>query len=170
MPRVRFLWVVPIRGNLSHCSTELNIFTAPEKKCSWLHLSARLSAPQDPSQFLSQPNHWSNALKPNIYWRQTTLVYWANKYQYAIGMFNICSRGPTYQSLIDTGGGYNLVGADFPYHSLWPSQPTVLHFLPNGTTRFHIIHPNITNWIKEGTNSKSREWDFSTRLLSWSIL
>jgi hypothetical protein len=37
--------------------TELDRFTAPEKKCSRLHLSARLSGPQDPPQFLSQHNH-----------------------------------------------------------------------------------------------------------------
>jgi hypothetical protein len=30
--------------------------TAPEKKCSRLHLSARLSGPWDPPQFLSQPS------------------------------------------------------------------------------------------------------------------
>jgi hypothetical protein len=32
-------------------------FTALEKKCSKLHLSARLSGPRDPPQFLSQYNH-----------------------------------------------------------------------------------------------------------------
>jgi hypothetical protein len=46
--------------------------TAPEKKCSQLHLSARLSVPQDPSQFLFQHNYWSSALKPSIYWWKTT--------------------------------------------------------------------------------------------------
>jgi hypothetical protein len=34
-------------------------------------------------------------------------------YQHAISMFNTCSRGPTQRSLIDTGEGYNLEGADF---------------------------------------------------------
>jgi hypothetical protein len=34
--------------------TELDRFTAPKKMCSRLHLSARLSGPQDPHQFLSQ--------------------------------------------------------------------------------------------------------------------
>jgi hypothetical protein len=44
--------------------------TAPEKKFSWLHLSARLSGPWDPPQFLFQHSHWSSRLKPNIYWWQ----------------------------------------------------------------------------------------------------
>jgi hypothetical protein len=41
------------------------------------------------------------------------------KHQYAIGTFNTCSRGPTEQSLTDTGGDYNLGGVSFPRtHSL----------------------------------------------------
>jgi hypothetical protein len=52
--------------------TELDRFTSPEKKCSWLHLSARLSGPRDPPQFLSQHSHWNSALKPNICWQQAT--------------------------------------------------------------------------------------------------
>jgi hypothetical protein len=35
-------------------STELDRFTAPEKKCSRLHLSVQLSGPRDPAQFVSQ--------------------------------------------------------------------------------------------------------------------
>jgi hypothetical protein len=52
--------------------TELDRFTVPEKKCSRLHLSARLSGPRDPHQFLSQHSHWSSALKLNICRQQTT--------------------------------------------------------------------------------------------------
>jgi hypothetical protein len=44
-----------------------------------------------------------------------TSAYWAHKHQYAIGTFNTCSRGPTYRSLTDTGGGYSLGGAGFPH-------------------------------------------------------
>jgi hypothetical protein len=36
-------------------------------------------------------------------------------HQHAIGAFNTCSRGPTEQSLIDKGGGYNLGGASLPH-------------------------------------------------------
>jgi hypothetical protein len=53
-------------------STGLDECPAPEKKCSRLHLSARLSGPWDPPQFLSQYNHWSNALKPNTCWWHAT--------------------------------------------------------------------------------------------------
>jgi hypothetical protein len=49
-------------------------------------------------------------------------------HQYAIGMFNTCSRGPTNRSLIDKGGGYNLKGAGFPHTTLRPSQPAVSTF------------------------------------------
>jgi hypothetical protein len=52
--------------------TELDRFIAPEKKCSRLYLSARLSGPWDPPQFLYQHSHWSSALKPNIYRQQAT--------------------------------------------------------------------------------------------------
>jgi hypothetical protein len=49
-------------------------------------------------------------------------------YQHAIGTFNTCSRAPTHRSLTDTSGGYNLEGADFPHHTLRPSQPTISAF------------------------------------------
>jgi hypothetical protein len=52
--------------------TELDRFTAPEKKCSRLHLSARLSGLRDPPQFLSQHNNWSSALKSNTCRQQAT--------------------------------------------------------------------------------------------------
>jgi hypothetical protein len=46
--------------------------TAPEKKCSRLHLSAQLSGPRDPPQFLSQDSHWSSSLKPSTCGRPAT--------------------------------------------------------------------------------------------------
>jgi hypothetical protein len=39
-------------------------------------------------------------------------------YQHVISTFNAYSRGPTYQSLTDIGGGYNLEGVGFPHHTL----------------------------------------------------
>jgi hypothetical protein len=36
--------------------------------------------------------------------------------------------GPTHRYLTDTSGGYNLVGADFPHTTPWPSQPTISTF------------------------------------------
>jgi hypothetical protein len=43
--------------------------------------------------------------------------------RHAIGTFNTCSRGPTEQSLIDTGRGYNLGGASLS-HTHSPTFPT----------------------------------------------
>jgi hypothetical protein len=44
-------------------------------------------------------------------------------HRHAIGTFNTCSWGPTKQSFIDTGGGYNLGGASSP-HTHSPTFPT----------------------------------------------
>jgi hypothetical protein len=49
-------------------------------------------------------------------------------HQYAICTFNTCSWEPTHQSLTDIGGGYNLGGADLPYHTPWPFQLIVSTF------------------------------------------
>jgi hypothetical protein len=143
-------WCKPYRGNLIHTThtllmpvyvrhmyascgqslymitfqvdpIELNRFTAPEKKCSRLYLLTRLSGPRDPTQFLSQHNHWSSVLKPNICWQTSYIGLLDPYHQYVISTFNTCSRGPTHQSLTDTGGGYNLRSVSFPHHTPWPS-------------------------------------------------
>jgi hypothetical protein len=64
--------VVHVQQLFVRSSIELDGCTASEKKCSWLHPSARLSDPQDPPQFLSQHSHWSSALKPSTCWRHAT--------------------------------------------------------------------------------------------------
>jgi hypothetical protein len=43
-------------------------------------------------------------------------------HQYVIGTLNTSSQGPIHQFLTDTAEGYNLGGAGFTYHTLWPSQ------------------------------------------------
>jgi hypothetical protein len=80
-------------------------------------------------------------------------------HQDVFSTFNTCSRGPIHRSLTDTGGGYNIGGVDFPYHTVRPSQPTVLHFSPKGPTRYQVIHSTITNWTWKGRNPKSRMWE-----------
>jgi hypothetical protein len=50
-------------------------------------------------------------------------------HRYAIDTFNICSRGPTERSLIDTSGGYNLGGASLP-HTHSPTFPTSCPHFP----------------------------------------
>jgi hypothetical protein len=124
-PSVRFMRAVHVCGNLSRWTKRVGQIQCSKKKCSRLHLSAQLSSPWDSPQFLSQPSHWSSAIKPNICWRHGTLVYWAHKYQHAISTFNTCSRGPTHRSLTNTGGGYNLWGTGLPHTTLWPSQSIV---------------------------------------------
>jgi hypothetical protein len=46
-------------------------------------------------------------------------------HRHAIGTFNTCSWWPIYRSLTDTGGCYNLGGADFPHTTPRPSQSTI---------------------------------------------
>jgi hypothetical protein len=62
----------PYMTTFRESSTGLDGCTAPEKKCSRLHLSAWLSGLWGPPQFLSQHSHWCSALKTSSYLRQTT--------------------------------------------------------------------------------------------------
>jgi hypothetical protein len=50
-------------------------------------------------------------------------------HQHAIGTFNTYSRGPTERSLINTGGGYNVGGANLP-HTHSPTFPTSCPHFP----------------------------------------
>jgi hypothetical protein len=120
-------------------ATELVEWTAPEKKCSRLHLPARLSGPRDPPQFLSQHNHWSSALKLRICW-------WTC-YIGLLGSY-LCHVISTL-SLTGTGGGYNLGGAGFPQRTSRPSQPMVHRFPPKGPARSQVNKPtNNSNRTK----------------------
>jgi hypothetical protein len=61
---------------------------------------------------------------------------------------------PTSRSLTDTSGGYNILGASFSYHTLRPSQPTVLRFplraLPG--LRLTILNKPLTiTYVKRPT-------------------
>jgi hypothetical protein len=59
-------------------------------------------------------------------------------HRHAIGTFNTYSRGPTERSLIDTGGGYNLGGANLP-HTHSPTFPTSCpHFPLMAPPGFHF--------------------------------
>jgi hypothetical protein len=103
----------------SHCSREKGLPTQ--------FIAHRLTDPRVHTQFLSQVNPWSSRLKPNFYrWQATRLT--EPIYQYAIGTFNTCSRGPTHRSLTNTGGGYSLEGVSFSHTTLWHSQPAVSTF------------------------------------------
>jgi hypothetical protein len=94
--------------------TKLNRFTAPEKKVLQTPPLSPVEWPMGPPQFLSQHNHWSSALKPNICWRANYIGLLGTYHQHVIGTFNTCSRGATHRSLTDTGGGYNLATSHSP--------------------------------------------------------
>jgi hypothetical protein len=71
-------------------------------------------------------------------------------HRHAIGTFNTCSRGPTEQSLIDTGGGYNLRGADLPHtHSLtFPTSCPHFPLVAPSGLYFNQILANIPKcWV-----------------------
>jgi hypothetical protein len=78
---------------------------------------------------------------------------------HAIDTFNTCSWVATPQSLTDTGGAYYIETLEYPQHSLRPCLPSVPLIPLNGSARSQIIHTTITNWIEEGINPKSHEWE-----------
>jgi hypothetical protein len=109
-------------------STELSRSTAPEKKGSRHNpqRAADRSMGPYPASLLSQPMKQWGQSQASINGQLLGLL---GPYdQYAIGMFNTCSWGPTERSLTDIGGGYNLGGADFPRTTPRPSRPAVSHF------------------------------------------
>jgi hypothetical protein len=71
-PGICFLWMVPIRGNLSGRPNKAGQVHCSQENALRLQHSARLSDSWDPPQFLSQHSHWSSALKLDIYWQQAT--------------------------------------------------------------------------------------------------
>jgi hypothetical protein len=55
-------------------------------------------------------------------------------HRHVIGMYNTCSRGPTHQSLTDTGGSYNLKGVGMPHTHSPTFLTSCLPFPPKGPT------------------------------------
>jgi hypothetical protein len=110
----------PYVATLRKSSAGLDGCTAPEKKCSQLHLSARLSGLWDPLQFLSQHNHWSSALKLSTCWWQTTRF--TEPISPACGQYvQYLLTGVNPSVLNRHRRGYNLGGASFPHTTPWPS-------------------------------------------------
>jgi hypothetical protein len=109
-------------------STVIDRATAPEKKGS-----------QHNPQHTGWPIHWSVpsfspeaaieavGVKPP-YVDNQLLGLPGPYHRHAIGTFNTYSRGPTHQSLTNTGGGYNLGGAGFPHITSRPAQPAISPF------------------------------------------
>jgi hypothetical protein len=108
MHGVRFLWAVPVHGNLSwvinrvgqsHCSREKGLPTQSTTR--------RLTDPRVRTQFVSRANQWSSG-ESHTSINNRLLGLPGPYHWHVIGTFNTCSWGPTERSLIDTGGGYNL--------------------------------------------------------------
>jgi hypothetical protein len=128
MPGVRFLRAVPVCGNLSrvinrvgqsHCSREKGLLTQS--------LACQLTDARVRTQFLSWTNQWTSG-ESHTSINSRLLGLPGPYHRHAIGTFNTCSQGPTERSLLDTGGGYNLGGANFPCTTFWPSRPAVSPF------------------------------------------
>jgi hypothetical protein len=123
--------------------TELDRFTVPEKKCSRLHLSARLSGPWDPSQFLSQHSHWSSALKLNICQQQAT--------RFTGPISPACNRYVQYLPMGTNHSVLNRHRQGLPHRKPWNSCITLpalpfwgFHWSPlNGPARSQISNINI---------------------------
>jgi hypothetical protein len=120
--------VVHISQPFVKSSTELSRATALEIKGSW-HNPQHTSWPilgSIPS-FSLEPTNEAVGAKPSICWRRL-LGLPGPYHRHAIGTFNTCSRGPTHQSLTNTGKGYNLGGVGLPHTTPRLSQPAVSTF------------------------------------------
>jgi hypothetical protein len=80
-------------------------------------------------------------------------------HQHTIGTFNTCSWGSTHRSLTDTGGGYNLGGADFSHTTSRPSKPAVFPFHLRVTSGLKLSINSLPSEPEKGTTTKSREWE-----------
>jgi hypothetical protein len=88
-------------------STDLNRFTAPEKKGSWSNphhagWPIHRSIPSFSPRIVKEAVGKSQASVDGRLLGLSGLYH-----RHVIGTFNTCSRGPTHRSLTDTGRGYN---------------------------------------------------------------
>jgi hypothetical protein len=137
--------------------TGLDICTILEKKCSRLHLSAQLSGPRDPPQFLFQHNHWTGALNSSTCWWQATRL---------AGLISpTCDQ---YVQYLPTGANPSVLnrhrwGATtlevLAYHISLPDLPNRRSSTFHQRTRPVSSYKFNTNWTRDGTNLKSRKWE-----------
>jgi hypothetical protein len=127
-PRPYVSHVVNAKQLFARCRQIWTDPTSPEKKSSWYN-------PQHANWPIhgSMPSFSPKSTSEVVGLSQASIVdkllgLLDTYHQHAIGMFNTCSQGPTHRSLIDTGGGCSLEGADFSHTTPWPFQPTVSPF------------------------------------------
>jgi hypothetical protein len=118
----------PYVATFHESSIELSRSTTPEKKGSWHNPQCIVNRSVGPylASLLSQPMKQWGQSQASMNGQLLELL--GPYHQYAIDIFNTCSRGPTKRSLTDTSGGYNLGGAGFPHSTARPSRPVVSPF------------------------------------------
>jgi hypothetical protein len=139
-------------------STELYRSTALEKKGSWHNpqLDGRLICRFVPS---FSPTIANEAVRKRHASVDNQLLGLPGSYHWhAIGTFNTYSQGPTYQSLTDTGDGYNLEGVELSHTTSRPSQPMISTFhlralpdlqfnhKPSIKPKFKFNEPMVVAW------------------------
>jgi hypothetical protein len=143
-------------------STHSNLSRSHQQ--SWI--GPLLPRKRAPDTIQSTPADWSTGSYP-VFLQSQPMKQWGQNqlsvdgrllglsdpyHRHAIGTFNTCSRGPTYRSLIDTRGGYNLEGISFPNTTPWPSQPMVSRFhlrAPLGLQVSYLSNSGFQVWAKQ---------------------
>jgi hypothetical protein len=146
-PSVRFLQVVPVRGNLSQATKSVGrTLLLLRKKGSRHNPQPDWVIRWSATQFLSQHSHWSsNKSQISV---DNRLLHLPGPYHWhAIGTFNTCSRVPTPRSLTDTGWANHIdnlriaISLSPPFPSEGSTDP------PNGSAWSQINHNNYQmNW------------------------
>jgi hypothetical protein len=165
MPDIRFLWVVPVRSNLSRVTNRVGRIL----------LLLRKSAPDSTSQpgWVAHGTHLS--FSPKIAIEAVGLSQApvdgrllglpGPYHQHAIGTFNTCSRVPTPRYLTNTGGGYNIeiliiaTTLSPPFPSEGSTDP--LMALPG----LRLSKQHFTTWTGEGNKPYISWVGASTQLL-----
>jgi hypothetical protein len=115
---VRFLWPVPVRGNLSLAINSVGrTLLLPRKGApdAIPSMSAEPSVGPPPSFSLNTTIEAVMKAKHLLKNGYNGLL--GPLHQHVICMFNTFSREATHRSLTDTCGGYNLRGANLPHHT-----------------------------------------------------
>jgi hypothetical protein len=154
-----FLWIVPVCGNLWRVVDRFEWISLLSKKGSrhnrqHVYWPIRGSVPSLSPKSTNEEIDLSQAsVDDNL------LGLLSPYHQQAIGTFNTCSWEPTHRSLTDTGGGYNLGGADFPHTTPQFSQPVVSPFHLRAPPDLRLSIQQLSIELEKKTNPKSREWE-----------
>jgi hypothetical protein len=129
MPLVRFLWAVPVRGNLSRVINSVGQSHCYQEKGTPNYIPITQADQSVGPHPVSLPLTTIEAVEKAKHLVATSYISLHGPYhQHMISAFNTCSRVPTPQSLTDTDRGYNLGGSNFLYHPPRPSQLMILRF------------------------------------------